>query len=449
MEFKVMTKAPGMPQADKKNMIRVMIVDDIPETRENLKKLLAFEPDIEVVGTASTGREGVDLALAKKPDIILMDINMPDMDGIQATEAIHKAVASAGVIMMSVQSESDYLRRAMLAGARDFLTKPISGDELYATVRRVYELMAPIREQNSRQLMPAGVTSGTSQRSGPAEGHILVVYSPQGGVGKTTVATNLAAALMREGTKVLLVDCDLQFGDVGVFLNLQAQNTLTELSHNALEEDLDMDLVENVLIKHDSGLKVLLAPLTPEDAETVVVDGVVKLLGRLKASFDFIVVDTATRLDDMTLNLFDLAERILLVGNPTLPSLKNMRIVLNLIENMKYPEERIQLIFNRVNLEYERTRVVPPVSAFEQKLKRTAVISIPADDRKVLAAQTRGTPLIAAKDRNISPAKEFIALADLMRAQLTPETPVPAAQSEPTKVVTTGRLSGLFGKRSG
>src|SRR3954447_5974713 len=128
------------PQSDNKQaVIKVLIVDDIPETRENLKKLLAFEQDIEVVGTASTGREGLELAQELLPDIILMDINMPDMDGISATEQISKAVPQTSVVMMSVQSEADYLRRAMLAGARDFLTKPISGEELYSTVRSVYE----------------------------------------------------------------------------------------------------------------------------------------------------------------------------------------------------------------------------------------------------------------------------------------------------------------------
>src|SRR3954447_9948283 len=98
------------PQSDNKQaVIKVLIVDDIPETRENLKKLLAFETDVEVVGTASTGREGLELAKELMPDIILMDINMPDMDGISATEAISKAVPRTSVIMMSVQSEADYL----------------------------------------------------------------------------------------------------------------------------------------------------------------------------------------------------------------------------------------------------------------------------------------------------------------------------------------------------
>ncbi len=123
----------------KSNVIQVLIVDDIPETRENLKKMLAFETDIEVVGVASTGSEGLAMARELRPDIILMDLNMPDMDGIAATEAISKSIPSSSVIMMSVQHDEKHLRRAMLAGAREFLTKPISSEELSDTIRQVYD----------------------------------------------------------------------------------------------------------------------------------------------------------------------------------------------------------------------------------------------------------------------------------------------------------------------
>ena len=120
--------------------IRVLIVDDIPETRENVRKLLAFETDVEVVGVAATGREAVQLARDLQPNIVMMDINMPDMDGITAVEMITRDVPIAQVIMMSVQSEADYLRRSMLAGARDFLTKPFTSEDLVSTIRRVHRM---------------------------------------------------------------------------------------------------------------------------------------------------------------------------------------------------------------------------------------------------------------------------------------------------------------------
>ncbi|MHB8626139.1 MAG: response regulator [Aggregatilineales bacterium] len=422
---------PGA-QGDKKTVIRVIIVDDIPETRENLKKLLAFESDIEVVGTAGTGKEGVELARNLKPDIVLMDINMPDMDGIQATELISKAIGAVGVIMMSVQHEADYLRRAMLAGARDFLTKPIAGDELYATIRRVYEIPKSGRIPDDRE----------DERDKTAhDGHVIMVYSPQGGAGKTTVATNLAAALMRPDTKVLLIDADLQFGDVGVFLNLVAQASIVNLVKVATETDLDVDLVENVLIKHDTGLKVLLAPASPQDAENVPPETVLQLINKLKGLFDFIVVDTATRLDDLNLGLFDVAERIILVTISTLPALKNTRAVLNVLDALKYGEDKLVLVFNRVNVEHERNKVVPPVAALEDRLKRKALLSIPADERKVLTALTRGTPVFAGKDRTSSPAKEYLALAEALRTGLMPEELEPVAGP----VKQSSRLSRLLG----
>jgi pilus assembly protein CpaE len=162
--------------------IKVLIVDDIPETREMLKKLLMFENDIQVVGAATTGREGVDLATEEKPDIFLMDINMPDMDGITATEEIKKYAPAAGVIMMSVQSEADYLRRAMIAGARDYLTKPISGEDLSETIRRVFESMegersqaanAPTKGGTTGKPIPVGAALGISSQSTARKGALV------------------------------------------------------------------------------------------------------------------------------------------------------------------------------------------------------------------------------------------------------------------------------------
>ena len=108
--------------------INVLIVDDIPETRENVRKLLQFEPDVKVIGHAGSGEEAISMAKEMRPDVVLMDINMPDADGIMASQTITTTVPETQVIIMSVQSEADYIRRAMLAGARDFLMKPFSGD---------------------------------------------------------------------------------------------------------------------------------------------------------------------------------------------------------------------------------------------------------------------------------------------------------------------------------
>src|SRR5918994_2045608 len=139
------------------DLIRVLIVDDIPETRDHLTKLLGFESDIEVVGAASSGAQAISLAAASAPDVILMDINMPDMDGITATERLSAEVPDAAVVMMSVQGEADYLRRSMLAGAREFLVKPFSSDELTSSIRQVY---ARERDKQTRMAVDPATTGG-------------------------------------------------------------------------------------------------------------------------------------------------------------------------------------------------------------------------------------------------------------------------------------------------
>src|SRR3977135_1101035 len=141
--------------------IKVLIVDDIASTLDNLQKLLSFEPDIQVVGTAMNGKEGIEQAQKLAPDLVLMDVNMPIMDGIQATETLAQEVPGSPVIIMSVQGERDYLRRAMQSGAREFLIKPFSGDELIASIRRVYQLEQ--RKENYKSYVPLTIpTDGVS-----------------------------------------------------------------------------------------------------------------------------------------------------------------------------------------------------------------------------------------------------------------------------------------------
>ncbi|MCK4449924.1 MAG: response regulator, partial [Anaerolineae bacterium] len=298
--------------------IRVLIVDDIAETRENLRKLLSFDTDIEVVGAASSGLEGIELVKQFQPHIVLMDINMPGMDGITATETILREVPTAQVVILSVQGETDYLRRAMLAGARDFLTKPPSGDELMSTIRRVYE-MGKTRTVMTPVQPSATAAASARMQGGRREGCVIAVFSPKGGVGCTTIAVNLAVVLQHmlgSGQKVALVDTNFQFGDVDVMLNLQASRSIADLVPQI--ENLDRDMLSSVLTPHGSGIKVLLAPPHPEAAEGLLANTssdegmggnstLEAVLGLMREEFDIIVVDVWSWIDDVALTVFDAA----------------------------------------------------------------------------------------------------------------------------------------------
>lgn len=432
-------------------MIKVLIVDDIPDTRENLRKLLAFEQDIEVIGGdgAGTGRQAVEMAKQYKPDVVLMDINMPDMDGIAATKAISTAVRTAAVVIMSVQSEPDYLRQAMLAGASDFLTKPIASEELYVTIRRVYERYEPIRQQEVAMSV-VHKTGGEVKPKGSVEasvsgaGHVIAVYSPQAGSGVTTIATNVASALMRQDTRVLLVDCNLQFGDVDAFLNLQAQSNIADLTKAV--NDLDQEVIDSVLVTHGSGLKVLVAPSHPEHAYDIHPDDIKELVMILASSFDFVLIDMPTQYDDLTLKLFDVAERVLLISTPTIPSIRNARKMLDIFDTMEAMpglSEKILFVLNRISNEKDRGRGTVPTASIENHLKREVIGAIPVDDRAVLTAVNQGVPLVA-KLKSRSPGRELVALAEYIRRDVEPLNDENVTTSSSEQRSTSG-LRSIFG----
>ncbi|MBZ0295146.1 MAG: response regulator [Anaerolineae bacterium] len=413
-----MSKAPSQPANDGE-VITILLVDDIPETRENIKKMLAFEADMKVVGAAGTGREGVALAKELKPNIIIMDINMPDMDGIQATTMITEAVPATAVIMMSVQNDPDYLRRAMLAGARNFLTKPIGMEELYNTIRTVHtrnKRIAPPPVDNRRQ--PGLPTSASRGRPG----HIIVVYSPQGGVGTTTVATSLASGLMKEGIKVLLVDADLQFGDVGSILNLQSQSTMVDLVANV--DDLDTELFENIVATHDSGLKVLLSPARPELAGEVEAKprALATILEKIADNYDFIVVDTSSHLTDPLADILEMATKIVLVATPTISCVINLRFVLDLFDKLNFPPDKSVIVLNRVPEDRQLRKLAIAPERIEQHLKRPVVARIPSNELLVLRAVQKAVPVVAfERDKNKSPIKEMLELSDYVYTTLMGE----------------------------
>lgn len=435
-----------MAQGDSKE-IKILLVDDIAETRESIKKLLAFEPDFKVVGSAGTGREGVQQAKELRPDIIIMDINMPDMDGLEAAGVITKAVPTAGVIMMSVQNDSDYMTRAMLAGARFFLSKPVNMDQLYNTIRNVYMQYEPIRER-MRAIEDSGaqIIVNTKKKAGDGEraGHIIVVYSPQGGAGCTTIATNLANGLMREGVKVLLVDADLQFGDVGMFLNLTAQSTISDIAEDV--DDLDTEFLDNIVVTHDSGLKALLGPPRPALADEIrerFPDAVKEIIAKINTYYDFIVIDTSSTLDAVNIPLLDMATKIVLVANPTLPSVKNTRLILDLFDQLAYPQEKVVLALNRASQERGRKGAAISAERIENWLKRPIKVQIPAGvEKSILSAINKGVPVIALeRDVTKSPTKELMELSDQIYTMLMGEDEeTPEAETEKRA---TG-ISGLF-----
>jgi pilus assembly protein CpaE len=392
--------------------IRVIIVDDIAETRENIRKLLQFESDVEVVGTARTGREAIDLSREVKPDVVLMDINMPDMDGITATDAIRRVLPYVQIVILSVQSDSNYMRRAMQAGASDFLTKPPTIDELNSAIRRAGSMAHDERVKLGQPVSSAPGHPNVGMIAMPmgSMGRVITIYSPKGGTGCTTLATNLAISLYNDDTTVLLVDGNLQFGDVAVFLNEQSKYSVVDLATRA--DELDADVVENVTVKHSqSGVKVLAAPNKPEQADTVSGEQFGKMLRYLKTVYSYVIVDTTSSLQEITLAAIDAADILVLVTTQDIPSIKSCRLFLDVANAFGMDRSRIVFVMNKFD---KRIGITP--EKVGDNLKQEILAVIPFEER-VIVSVNKGIPfLIADKTRPLSRA--ILSLAEVIRKKV-------------------------------
>ncbi len=372
--------------------IKVLIVDDIADTRDNLSKLLLFERDIEVISTAGSGHEAIEQSHKLLPDVVLMDINMPEMDGIKAAEVLSSELPGLGIIMMSVQGEQDYLRRAMLAGAREFLIKPFSGDDLVRSIRHVYRLEASKRAlASASQGRVAGTTIFNGQpmvNDGPVHGKIMTIVSPKGGVGRTTIAANLAVALkLSTQKKVALVDGSLYFGDVGVMLNLLSNKTVLEAVEHI--DDLDADLLNDIMVTHSSGVKVLLAPPQPEMAELVTAEHMRRVLAELSNTYDYIVVDTWPSFAETVLTAMDMADDILLIMTLEMSTIKDIKLYLEVVEKLEYPAEKVKLVLNGAG-----TTGGIKVEAVEETLRHKVLVGLSDDSAAMRTAVNQGVPLV-------------------------------------------------------
>lgn len=400
--------------------IKVLIADDVRQTRENIRLLMELDPSIQVVGEAADGEQTLELAGMTAPDVVLMDINMPVMDGIKATELLNIRFPQIAVIVISVQGEQEYLKKAMMAGAREYMIKPFTADELISTIKRVSEI------NQKRWEAQRGITQTTVIPT--HRPRAISFFSAKGGVGKTSIAVNLAVALaQRTGERVALVDLDLQFGDIAVMMNIHPKRTIAELMQENV--DLDRELLESYLYQRN-GVNVLAAPNKPELAELVNDEGVTRVLQALAGFHDYIVIDTPPVFNDMTLAAFDQSDSILMVLTPDLPSLKDNKRALDLTKTLSI-HPKIKLVLNRsgggFGIEEEDV---------ERSMEMKINASFPSDAKLVMTAMNRGVPFVI-MDPHAPMSRSIQSLLPL----------VGRLESSTVKVEATSGKAGFFSRR--
>lgn len=361
------------------------------ELRSNVRRMLANHDSIKIVGEAGDGEETIKLVRELSPHVVLMDINMPKLDGLKAAEMLAKDYPNVQVVIMSIQSEQEYFRRAMKAGAKDFLTKPFSSSDLCDTIVNVFNKWVKDRPD---------------QLKDEPKAQILTFFSTKGGVGKTTLAVNLAVNLALKGKRTLLIDASLQFGDVGITLNQKASKNIYNVVQGG--DDIAPAAVEENLVVHASGLNLLLAPHEPAYAEAVKAETISQIIDIVAPMFQYIIIDTAPHIGNVELAILDHTDLVLLVATLEISSLKNTKLCLKTLSDIHFDTAKIKLVLNK-----DIQNVGISAQDIEAGLAIPLFSVVPMDSETSQRALNQGEPFVV-KFANSQVARAVTNMAELV-----------------------------------
>ncbi len=355
------------------------ILEFDPNSAETIRAALG--PDALVVPGLGALRDHLDVDPFE--DCVVLGPSVDQVDAGELADAMRITRPSLGVVLVRHRIDTAVLSDALRSGIREVIQeRDLAG--LATAVRRIKEISA-------RQRLRVG--EGEGEERADRRARIVTVFSAKGGCGKTTLATNLAAALATSNRgSVVLVDLDLSFGDVGIALQLFPTHTLADAI--PIGDDLDVPALMSLLTAHRSGLQVLVAPLEPSSAEKITTELVVNVLDLLAQEFDYVIVDTPPALDDDVLAAFDKSDLVAVMATLDIPALKNLKLTLETLELISFPRERLAVVLNRAD-----SKVGLAIGEVEKTLKAPIVAQIPSS-RDVPASTNRGVPLATDDPKN-------------------------------------------------
>jgi pilus assembly protein CpaE len=315
----------------------VVIIDQNPENRAELPRLLQ-PAGVTVVAGAGYGVEAPATIAEAQPDFILLGLEEPLTRGLQTMDVIGEAAPNTPIIVYSSLVDGASIRKAMLAGARDYLGVPLTPETLGASIQAI------LAQEATRERRLSGDRAG--QTPG---GTVLTIFGAKGGIGKTTIATNLATSLHREtGDSVVLVDMDTRFGDVAVMMDMPSDKTVTDAARDY--EILNRNNIRDYLLYHPAGVSLLPAPENPSDWEMIGPEQIEKIVRILAQTFDYVILDTPGTFNEVVGISLELATVVLLITSMDVASIKDTVMALNMLRAWSFPEEKIKLTINHANM---------------------------------------------------------------------------------------------------
>ena len=333
----------------------------------DLREGLSNHPELEVVGWSDHVAQAAGVLAGGHLNCILHGTRSESFPGTEVA-AIREQTRSP-IIVVASSTANELLEEALTADIADVLVLPQLLDNVVFAIRKA-----------------AHAKRQTPVVSRVQAGRVITVFSPKGGTGKTVIASNLAAALAKQGRKTLLLDLDLQFGDAAIVMGIEPEKTIYDLV--VAPGELDIEKLAGYTTKHPCGLDILPAPLRPEDAELVTESKITRLLEVARECYDAIIVDTSPFFHGPMLATLDRTDELLVLCGLDVPTLKNVRLAMQTLELLSFPSSRIRYVLNRAN-----TKVGLSKREVEGALKVAVQVEVPSD-RMVPISVNRGTPAV-------------------------------------------------------
>ncbi len=353
----------------------VMIVDERAPVRAEVQAMLA-PARLAVVADCGYGVEASSLAEETRPNLVLVAIEEPIVRALQTVSSIRSILPNSPVIAYSSTTDFGVVRQVMQTGIRDLLPQPLKAGELLAAI-----------ENAMRNADAAGDTEAAPVRSA---GTILTVFGAKGGIGKTTISTNLAAAIARDAaSSVLIIDLDTRFGDVAIMMDVEPRFTVSEVA-TALPT-MDRETFKSALVEHSTGVHILPAPRHPNEWRNVTAEEIKELVRFAARLFDYVILDTPGVFNDIVGAAIEVATQVLVITSVDMASIKDTSLMLDLLESESFPAERLFITVNHANGANSIR-----AADIQRVLHKEIFWELPHDSEVTLAAQY-GKPVVVTK----------------------------------------------------
>ncbi len=358
--------------------VKVFLISGQIELRNAVAGALAHVEYTILTGETASAAEAMHLVETGDPDVILIDAAI-DEDGYKLAESLSGSYPETALVILESELKEEAMRKAIFSGAKDVLIYPFSPAKLIDSIYRSYQGMK--KAQQSR------ANSTPRQHKKFQQGHLTVVFSTKGGVGKTFLATNLAFALAKGNrAKVVLVDLDLDFGNASLALDIAPRYTISDVVNEIA--NMDQDLMESFLIPHSSGIWVLAANVQPRMNEFINAEHVETIIKLLQSSFDFVVVDMPSRFSSTLDPVFKMSNLLLLVTTPEVSTIRNLKACLNTLDSLNFSAGKTKLVLNKAGLSVDIR-----IKDVETTLGHPLYGSLPLDIKLVTDSMNKGIPI--------------------------------------------------------